>query len=201
MAAALVHKPPLLVLDEPTVGIDPVLRQSIWKHLTALSRDGITVIITTHYIEEARAANTVAFMRQGKLLEEGNPQWLLKKFGFSTLEEIFLRLCRKEPSSANDSSNCSTSSEVSKDKELKHIDITIIDSNNKLLIKDNGHVPDRNDLNHIIMAQPKQFEKRNRFADHLARTSALFWKNATRMIRNLPVLVFTLLVPSIQGII
>ncbi|KAF4528304.1 hypothetical protein B566_EDAN014980 [Ephemera danica] len=60
-AAALVHDPELLILDEPTVGVDPVLRQSIWEHLVAITKDGNkTVIITTHYIEEARQAHAVS---------------------------------------------------------------------------------------------------------------------------------------------
>ncbi|CAG2104765.1 unnamed protein product [Medioppia subpectinata] len=101
LAAALVHKPPLLVLDEPTVGIDPVLRQSIWKHLIALAKDGITVIITTHYIEEARNANIVAFIRQGMLLEEGNPETLIKRQNLHNLEDVFLRLCNNKESDLN----------------------------------------------------------------------------------------------------
>ena len=94
LAAALVHNPPLLVLDEPTVGIDPVLRQSIWRHLRSLTHDdGITVIITTHYIDEAQYANTVAFMRNGCLLLQGNPLSLIRRFQLKNLEEVFLALC------------------------------------------------------------------------------------------------------------
>lgn len=59
-AVALMHDPELLILDEPTVGVDPLLRQSIWNHLIQITKDGNkTVIITTHYIEEARQAHTV----------------------------------------------------------------------------------------------------------------------------------------------
>lgn len=60
-AVALMHDPELLILDEPTVGVDPLLRQSIWNHLVQITKDGNkTVIITTHYIEEARQAHTVS---------------------------------------------------------------------------------------------------------------------------------------------
>lgn len=94
LAAALVHSPPLLILDEPTVGVDPLLRQGIWKHLVTLAqREKITVIITTHYIEEARQANVVGLMRQGRLLAEDSPDNLMRQHGMESLEEVFLKLC------------------------------------------------------------------------------------------------------------
>lgn len=63
LAAALVHDPELLILDEPTVGVDPVVRQNIWDHLVELTKMGHkTIIITTHYIEETRQATLVRFM-------------------------------------------------------------------------------------------------------------------------------------------
>ena len=66
---ALLHNPELLILDEPTVGVDPMLRQSIWNHLIRLSSEQKkTILITTHYIEEARQANTVGLMRNGMFL-------------------------------------------------------------------------------------------------------------------------------------
>jgi ABC-type multidrug transport system ATPase subunit/ABC-type multidrug transport system permease subunit len=95
LAAALVHHPPLLILDEPTVGVDPVLRKAIWEHLDALCHeDGLTVIITTHYIEEARTAETVGLMRFGRLLVQNNPDALLEQHNLPTLEAVFLKLCQ-----------------------------------------------------------------------------------------------------------
>ena len=89
------HHPPLLILDEPTVGVDPVLRKAIWEHLDALCKeDGLTVIITTHYIEEARTAETVGLMRFGRLLVQDNPDKLLEYHGLPTLEAVFLKLCQ-----------------------------------------------------------------------------------------------------------
>merc|ERR1719167_1225323 len=61
-AVSLLHNPKLLILDEPTVGVDPLVRERIWSHLIHLSQSGVSIIITTHYIEEARGANTVGFM-------------------------------------------------------------------------------------------------------------------------------------------
>ena len=89
----MIHDPPLLILDEPTVGTDPVLRRNIWYHLLSLSKSGHTIIVTTHYIEEARNANTVAFMRDGILLAEDDPKLLLQRYGSTNLEDVFLELC------------------------------------------------------------------------------------------------------------
>lgn len=94
LAAALVHSPPLLILDEPTVGVDPLLRQNIWRHLVTLTQtERISVIITTHYIEEARQANVVGLMRHGKILAENSPLELMRIHKLSNLEEVFLKLC------------------------------------------------------------------------------------------------------------
>lgn len=94
LAAALVHSPPLLILDEPTVGVDPLLRQNIWQHLVTLTQsEKISVIITTHYIEEARQADVVGLMRHGKILAESSPDELMRVHGFHNLEDVFLKLC------------------------------------------------------------------------------------------------------------
>ena len=83
-----------MILDEPTVGVDPVLRQKVWQHLTTLTKSkGKTVIITTHYIEEARGADRVGFMRGGRLLAEGSPSSLMIQHSLTSLESVFLTLC------------------------------------------------------------------------------------------------------------
>ncbi|KAK9873202.1 hypothetical protein WA026_021435 [Henosepilachna vigintioctopunctata] len=96
-AVALIHKPELLILDEPTVGVDPVLRDRIWKYLIEITqKQNISVIITTHYIEETRQANLIGLMRGGKLLAEDSPDRLLRYFNTNNLEEVFLILSRQQ---------------------------------------------------------------------------------------------------------
>lgn len=102
LAAALVHSPPLLILDEPTVGVDPLLRQSIWQHLVSMTKhERISVIITTHYIEEARLANVVGLMRNGRILAEASPDELMHEHQKSNLEDVFLKLCVTDSSWAH----------------------------------------------------------------------------------------------------
>nr|AEE62001.1 unknown [Dendroctonus ponderosae] len=93
LAAALVHDPELLILDEPTVGVDPLLRQNIWGHLVEITKHGRkTVIITTHYIDEARQAHLIGLMRGGYFLAEESPEQLIVQFGAESLEDVFLKL-------------------------------------------------------------------------------------------------------------
>ncbi|CAG9862958.1 unnamed protein product [Phyllotreta striolata] len=97
LAASLVHKPELLIMDEPTVGVDPVLRARIWDHLVEITRkENTSVIITTHYIEECRQANKIGLMREGRLLAEESPSRLMTLFNSETLEDVFLTLSRRQ---------------------------------------------------------------------------------------------------------
>ena len=96
LAVALLHEPELLLLDEPTVGVDPELRARIWQHLRTIADSGVSIIITTHYIDEASKADRVGMMRQGILLAEGSPSNLMEEYVESTLEDVFLKLCKRE---------------------------------------------------------------------------------------------------------
>lgn len=93
LAIALIAKPPLLILDEPTVGIDPILRETIWKHFDRLLQENVTLLITTHYLEEARTSDKIAFLRNGQVLIEENPQVLINKFCVPTLDAVFRKYC------------------------------------------------------------------------------------------------------------
>nr|XP_012220380.1 PREDICTED: ABC transporter G family member 23-like isoform X2 [Linepithema humile]XP_012220389.1 PREDICTED: ABC transporter G family member 23-like isoform X2 [Linepithema humile] len=90
-AAALIHRPELLILDEPTVGLDPILRENIWDYMIRITQEeGVTILITTHYIEEAKDADKIGLIRCGRLLTESSPEQLLDRFQCSSLEEAFL---------------------------------------------------------------------------------------------------------------
>lgn len=94
LMSALLHRPRLLILDEPTVGVDPALRERIWKFLVELTvNERITVIITTHYIEECRRADSVGFMSKGQVLVEGAPNDLMKRYNSNSLEDVLFRIC------------------------------------------------------------------------------------------------------------
>ena len=88
IARALVHQPRLLLLDEPTVGLDPQVRQELWALIDALRSEGTTILMSTHYIEEAeRLADTVAIMAQGQVVARGRPLDLVHEYaGRETLE-------------------------------------------------------------------------------------------------------------------
>lgn len=90
LAASLLHEPEILILDEPTVGIDPVLRQSIWNELKRLSKEGTTIIVTTHAMDEAEKCDRLGMIRDGHLIASGSPDELKQKTGSSTIEESFL---------------------------------------------------------------------------------------------------------------
>lgn len=95
-AAALIHDPKLLLLDEPTVGVDPILSHSMWQYLMKLSDLGKTIIITTHYVEEARNAHKIGMMREGKMICEDTPKNILINQQANSLEEAFLKLSMQQ---------------------------------------------------------------------------------------------------------
>jgi len=99
LACAMAHEPELLFLDEPTVGVDPELRESFWAAFDAYAAEGRTLVITTHYMDEARHCHRVGFLRAGKLLVVDTPTALMEQTGTENLEEAFLAFCRRDPQS------------------------------------------------------------------------------------------------------
>lgn len=96
LACALVADPDLLVLDEPTVGLDPVLRADLWEHFTALADAGTTLVVSSHVMDEADHCSQLLLMRDGRLLAELSPSELRSRTGESSLENAFLALIRNE---------------------------------------------------------------------------------------------------------
>lgn len=90
LAIALLHELQVLILDEPTVGIDPVLRKSIWTELSRLSENGTTVLMTTHVMDEANKCDNLAMIREGRLIAVGSPEVLMQETSSTTLEDAFL---------------------------------------------------------------------------------------------------------------
>ena len=91
LAIALIQDPQVLILDEPTVGIDPELRLSIWQELYRLKNDGKTILVTTHVMDEAEKCDELAMIRDGRLITSGSPTELKEQYGIQSLEEVFLK--------------------------------------------------------------------------------------------------------------
>ncbi len=92
LAAALLGNPKLLLLDEPTVGLDPVLRQKLWKIFRSLAKKGTTIVISSHVMDEADKCDSLMFVRDGKLLIADTKENVLKKSKAHTMEDAFLQL-------------------------------------------------------------------------------------------------------------
>lgn len=90
LAIALVHSPKLLILDEPTVGIDPILRKKFWDEFNRIKNSGGTIIVTTHVMDEAYKCNKLALIRNGKIIAEGSPNEIINASGGQTIEDAFL---------------------------------------------------------------------------------------------------------------
>jgi len=96
LAAALIGFPKLMVLDEPTVGLDPVLRERLWKLFRQLADGGTTLLISSHVMEEAERCDDLLLLRDGRVLAQGSPQALCDQTGTKSVEQSFLKLCRRQ---------------------------------------------------------------------------------------------------------
>lgn len=90
LAIALIHEPDLLILDEPTVGIDPVLRKKLWDTFETLQKSGVSIIVTSHVMDEAERCQRLGMIRGGHLIALGTPEELKGETGAKTMEQAFL---------------------------------------------------------------------------------------------------------------
>jgi ABC-2 type transport system ATP-binding protein len=95
LMCTLLHKPQILFLDEPTNGVDPVSRRDFWAILYQLLKDGITILMTTAYLDEAERCNRVGLMHRGKLIRCDAPEALRRATGASSLENVFIQTIRE----------------------------------------------------------------------------------------------------------
>jgi len=95
LAVALLHDPELLVLDEPTVGLDPVLRGELWATFHALAAEGRTILVSTHVMDEAERCDELVLMREGRIVASGTPAALREETGAETVEQAFIALAER----------------------------------------------------------------------------------------------------------
>lgn len=96
LACALIGSPDVLVLDEPTVGQDPVLREELWDRIRDRAREGCTVVVSSHVMDEAERCDDILLLRNGRMLATGTPQQIRDRAGAETLDAAFLSLIRAE---------------------------------------------------------------------------------------------------------
>jgi ABC-2 type transport system ATP-binding protein len=104
LACALVHRPRLLLLDEPTVGVDPQLRVAFWDYFRRLAAEGVTLVVSSHVMDEAERCDRLGFMRLGHLLAEGSAAELRAQAGAASLEEAFLHFAGQQVQGAESKS-------------------------------------------------------------------------------------------------
>jgi len=100
LGCAILHEPPILFLDEPTSGVDPIARRDFWDLIRRLSEAGRTVFVTTHYMDEAEYCHRLALMYRGRIIALGSPNALKAQLGLPSLEEIFVALIEREERSS-----------------------------------------------------------------------------------------------------
>jgi ABC-2 type transport system ATP-binding protein len=96
LACATAHRPAMLFLDEPTAGVDPASRRLFWQWIYALAQQGTTILVTTHYMDEAERCQRLAFLSRGHLIAVGTVAEVLTQFGQPSIEDVFIELQRRD---------------------------------------------------------------------------------------------------------
>ncbi len=96
LACATAHRPDLVFLDEPTAGVDPAARRTFWETIYDLARRGTTILVTTHYMDEAERCQRLAFLSRGHLIALGTPSAVVQQFGATSVEDVFVQLQEKD---------------------------------------------------------------------------------------------------------
>ncbi|XP_061402786.1 ABC transporter G family member 20 [Musca vetustissima] len=217
LAVALLQEPELLILDEPTAGVDPVLRQSIWDHLVDITKNGsTTVIITTHYIDECAQAHAIGLLRGGRMLAEESPEYLRQQYNAESLEEVFLKLAILQNMGKRRRS--SIAQEIVEQVSVPAISNPALDlSDEQGAAEISGEFGDNISMSSAIRDPitsssvpapplPPEQEIPASFWYHLHVMSgnhlhALMWKNFLWMVRNVGVMLFILGLPVVQIIL
>ena len=95
MAAALIHNPPVLFLDEPTSGVDVLTRRDFWNHITSLAKKGVTIMVTTHFMDEAEYCDRISLFYKGETIAVGTPTELKQQAGANDMETTFINLIKE----------------------------------------------------------------------------------------------------------
>jgi ABC-2 type transport system ATP-binding protein len=96
LACATAHRPALVFLDEPTAGVDPAARRSFWDRIHARASEGLAVLVTTHYMDEAERCDRLALLSRGRLIALGTPAEIRASFGLPSIEDVFIELQRQD---------------------------------------------------------------------------------------------------------
>ncbi|MEP7325923.1 MAG: ABC transporter ATP-binding protein [Gemmatimonadota bacterium] len=96
LACATVHRPQMVFLDEPTAGVDPAARRLFWELIYRMAEGGTTILVTTHYMDEADRCKRLAFMSRGHLLGVGTREEIVRQFGQASVEDVFIELQRRD---------------------------------------------------------------------------------------------------------
>ncbi len=96
LACAIAHRPAVLFLDEPTAGVDPAARRRFWETIYGLAKSGTTILVTTHYMDEAARCERIAFLSRGHLIAVGTAEEVTRQFGQPTIEDVFIELQKRD---------------------------------------------------------------------------------------------------------